>query len=178
MCVPDLNVLDQPISAGEVESWSGPGGAPAADFPAQSYFDVFVDVDMPPGAPAASPSQELSGPGALFNSVPLLVQNTNLTSFPPEVVYIHGMSTAVPIKFRTAGSSTDGTTTWLADEIFGLLRSPRWDFADFDSTIDNYAILPEVGSSITSVSKFFVQASNTIEIEDGSLTVNLFSCCK
>ena len=41
-----------------------------------------------------------------------MIQNTNLTSFPPTVVYIHGMSTAVPIMFSS------GT---FAGQIFGLL---------------------------------------------------------
>jgi hypothetical protein len=103
----------QPISAGEVESWSGASFNPVLDFPAQSFFDVFVDVDLPAGGgfPGAI------GPGCLYNSAPLLIQNTNLTSFPPEVVYIHGMSTAVPIMFRTA----DPGGAWNANDIFGLL---------------------------------------------------------
>ena len=93
------------ISAGEVESLSGPTGLPANDFPARSFFDVFVDVDIPAGG---------TFPGAtnLFNTLPLLVQNTNLASFPPTVVYMHGMSTAVPVKF---GSGP------FAGQIFGLL---------------------------------------------------------
>ena len=36
---------------GEVQSWSGAMGMPANDFPAQSFFDVFVDVDWRPGEP-------------------------------------------------------------------------------------------------------------------------------
>jgi len=93
------------ICAGEVESWSGAMGAATNDFPAQSFFDVFVDVDIPAGG---------SFPGAtnLINFKPLMVQNTNLTSFPPQVVYIHGMSTAVPI-YLTSGT--------YAGQIFGLL---------------------------------------------------------
>jgi len=106
------NATVQPISAvspGEVESWSGAAGAMTNDFPAQSFFDVFVDVDVPAGG---------TFPGAtnLFNSLPLLVQNTNLTSFPPQVVYIHGMSTAVPIKF-----SNNNLPYWTNGQIFGLL---------------------------------------------------------
>ena len=93
------------ICAGEVESWSGATGLAVNDFPAQSFFDVFVDVDIPAGG---------SFPGAtnMFNTMPLVVQNTNLTSFPPQVVYIHGMSTAVPIRI---GSGP------FAGQIFGLL---------------------------------------------------------
>ena len=102
------NATVQPVSSvspGEVESWSGALGLPANDFPAQSFFDVFVDVDIPAGG---------GFPGAtnLYNTMPLMVQNTNLTSFPPQVVYIHGMSTAVPIKFSS------GT---FSNQIFGIL---------------------------------------------------------
>ena len=106
-----INAPDQPVSAGEVESYSGAMGSPTNDFPAQSFFDVFVDVDLPAGGTNTIPF-----PGAtLYNSMPLIVQNTNLTSFPPQLVYIHGMSTAVPIKFRTGGS------LWSAGDTFGVL---------------------------------------------------------
>jgi hypothetical protein len=101
---------DQPISPGEVESWSGPAGLPPADFPAKSFFDVFVDVDLPAGGTAGFPG------ATLYNGLPLLVMNTNLTHFPPEVVYIHGMSTAVPIYFRTGNPPM-----WNAGDIFGIL---------------------------------------------------------
>jgi hypothetical protein len=103
------NATTRPISPGEVESYSGPSGLPANDFPAQSFFDVFVEVDIAGGG---------GFPGAtnLFNTLPLMVQNTNLTSFPPTVVYIHGMSTAVPIKF-----STSHPPLWNAGDTFGLL---------------------------------------------------------
>jgi hypothetical protein len=84
---------DQPISPGEVESLSGSVGLPANDFPAQSFFDVFVDVDIAAGGTGFPAS-------TLYNTAPLMVLNTNLTSFPPTVVYIHGMSTAVPVMFR------------------------------------------------------------------------------
>jgi hypothetical protein len=37
----------------------------------------------------------------LVNTEPLLVQSTNITSFPPHVVYFHGNSTAVSMFFNT-----------------------------------------------------------------------------
>jgi ribosomal protein L35AE/L33A len=100
------NATTQPNSVGEVQSWSGATGLPVNDFPAQSFFDVFVDVDLAAGGTGF--------PGAtnLYNTLPLMIQNTNLTSFPPQVVYIHGMSTAVPIKFSSGP---------YAGQIFGLL---------------------------------------------------------
>ena len=104
------NAVGRPISPGEVESWSGASGTAAQDFPAQSFFDMFVQVDIPGGG---------TFPGAtnLYNDLPLLVQNTNVTSFPPQVIYVHGMSTAVPIKFNNNNASPP----WTNGQIFGLL---------------------------------------------------------
>jgi hypothetical protein len=94
------------VSPGEVESQSGPGGAPAKDFPASSFFDIFVRVDVPACG---------TFPGAtLYNSSPLLVKNYKLTQFPPRVVYLHDASTVVPILFLTANPGR-----WNADDILG-----------------------------------------------------------
>jgi hypothetical protein len=56
------------ICAGEVESWSGATGAMTNDFPAQSFFDVYVDVDIPAGGTFPFP-----GAINLFNILPLMV---------------------------------------------------------------------------------------------------------
>ena len=81
----------RPLSAGEVESLSGNSGDPARDFPASSFFDVFVEVDVPAlgGFPAIQ----------LVNVDPLLVQSDSITAFPPTILYIHGNSSAVPLYF-------------------------------------------------------------------------------
>jgi hypothetical protein len=99
----------RPHSLGEVESLSGASGNPTLDFPAQSFFDVFVEVDLPP----------LSGfpGGTLFNTAPLLVINDNLLGFPPHVVYIHGQTAAVPVYFL----ADDPGNAWLAGDLFGWL---------------------------------------------------------
>ena len=52
-------------------------GKPNKDFSARSYFDVYVDVDLP-------------GLGTLYNKDPLLIENDLISGFPPTVVYIHG----------------------------------------------------------------------------------------
>jgi hypothetical protein len=83
----------RPISAGEVESLSGNSGDPSRDFPASSFFDVFVEVDVP--ALGGFPNIQL------VNVDPLLVQSESIISFPPTVVYIHGNSSAVPLYFYT-----------------------------------------------------------------------------
>jgi hypothetical protein len=94
------------ISPGEVESHSGPGGAAANDFPASSFFDVFVQVDVPAcgGFPATT----------LYNTLPLVVKNSNLTQFPPRVVYLHDTSSIVPILFLY-----DNLPAWHKDDILG-----------------------------------------------------------
>jgi len=73
---------------GEVESQScnsttTPG---CNDFPAQSFFDVFVDVSLP-------------GLGTFSNTAPLVVSSTLPTpgTLPPHVVYTHGQSSSVGI---------------------------------------------------------------------------------
>lgn len=81
----------RPLSAGEVESLSGNSGDPTLDFPATSFFDVFVEVDVP--ALGGFPNIQL------VNVDPLLVQSDSITSFPPTVLYIHGNSSAVPLYF-------------------------------------------------------------------------------
>src|SRR5262249_54734620 len=70
------------LSPGEVQSQSTSGVA-ANDFPANSFFDIFVDVNLPMLAGGID--------GLLNNGAnPLLVQNNGISAFPPKVVYIHG----------------------------------------------------------------------------------------
>ncbi len=82
----------RPLSAGEVESLSGNSGDPAQDFPANSFFNVFVQVNVP--GLAGFPQVEL------VNVDPLLVESDSIGSFPPKVLYIHGNSSAVPMYFN------------------------------------------------------------------------------
>lgn len=84
-------------SFGEVEALPG-----SADFPAESFFDMFIELDTP-----------FYGGTTLYNRHPLLVVNPNLTSLPPVVVYIHGETPAVPIFFKTGA---------FAGQLFGYLR--------------------------------------------------------
>ncbi len=83
----------RPLSAGEVESLSGNSGDRTQDFPANSFFNVFVQVEVP--SLGGFPKVEL------VNVDPLLVESTSITSFPPTVIYIHGNSSAVPLYFNT-----------------------------------------------------------------------------
>ncbi len=83
--------ISRRLSPGEVES--KPGDA-SSDFPALSYFNVFVEVDVP-------------GIGTLFNLDPLLVVNDSITAFPPSVVYLHGVTPAVAV-YRKSDSALFG----------------------------------------------------------------------
>jgi hypothetical protein len=97
------------ISPGEVESQSGPSNDPTKDFPASSYFDIFVQVDVPacglfPGA-------------TLYNLMPLVVKNNQVNQFPPKVVYLHDSSSIVPILFLN--NDTANPPRWQKDDILG-----------------------------------------------------------
>lgn len=97
------------ISPGEVESRSGPHGLPQNDFPASSFFDIFVQVDIPACG---------NFPGATFyNIMPLIVKNKNLLGFPPKVSYLHDASSIVPILFLN--SDTANPPRWQQDDILG-----------------------------------------------------------
>lgn len=68
-------------SLGEVQA-----NQSTVDFPATSFFDVFVDISLPGGL------------GTFSNSTPLLVENTDLMSLPPMVIYTHmGSLGSVPL---------------------------------------------------------------------------------
>jgi len=124
---PNLTGPPSRVSPGEVESQSGPNGAPANDFPASSFFDVFVQVDVPAcgGFPGAT----------LYNSSPLIVKNFNLTQFPPKVVYLHDASTVVPILFLNANPPQ-----WAADDILGyfVLAGHGIGFTNSQADLDEF----------------------------------------
>ena len=107
---------DRPPSPGEVESTNG-GPYPANDFPARSFFDVFVDITIPtPGGPAIAVNG-LNG-NAGDTSEPLVVENNGITSLPPTVVYTHGTSTSVPLYFE---NNSANTTLGIAGDLLGNL---------------------------------------------------------
>lgn len=112
----------RPTSPGEVQSLSGASGDPSQDFPAESFFDVFVEVDLPPLG--------LFPGGALYNMEPLLVINDSLANFPPHVVYIHGQTPAVPVLLLNDDPGGD----WLAGDLFGWL-SLAGHGMDFENTV-------------------------------------------
>jgi hypothetical protein len=103
-----------PRSLGIVQE-DGPPGLP--DFPARSFFDIFVEVNLP-SLPGTESSVAFPATGAvLTNGAPLIVTNLDLTSFPPEVIYIHGGNTnAVELFFKY-----DNPPYWAAGDLFGAI---------------------------------------------------------
>lgn len=95
-----------PNSIGEVVSNATGAniGQPASDFPAKSFFDIFVDVEVPGLG------------GSLTNSSPLYVENPAITSFPPVVIYTHGNSSAVPLELGAGNVFGEPAGT-----VFGLM---------------------------------------------------------
>ena len=90
----------------------------AGDFPAQSFFDVFVEVNLPQVPYTMSSSEFPAGGAVLYNdaSNPLLIENLSITNLPPEVTYVHGQSTAVPVRFKNGNPPY-----WAADDVLGYL---------------------------------------------------------
>lgn len=105
-----------PRSLGIVQE-NAPNGPPPPDFPARSFFDIFVEVNLPP-LPGTESSVAFPVTGAILtNSLPLIVTNLNLTSFPPQVIYIHGGNTnAVELRFKF-----NNPPYWSAGDLFGTL---------------------------------------------------------
>lgn len=121
----------QRISPGEVESQSGPSNDPTKDFPASSFFDIFVQVDIP--ACGSFPGRF---PGAtLYNLMPLVVKNNQVTQFPPKVVYLHDSSSIVPILFLNANPPL-----WNKDDILGyfVLVGHGVGFSNTQTDLDSF----------------------------------------
>lgn len=84
---------DAPRSIGEVESLPPPppqGGVGEGTFPAESFFNVFVEVDIDVGDNGTIDI-------TVFNKEPLLIESGDLDGFPPKVVYRHGNTNAVQV---------------------------------------------------------------------------------
>jgi hypothetical protein len=102
-----------PASVGQVTSTSGhsSGGTSSVDFPARSFFDVFVDIDIPlpptlgGGSAGLTNGTVYSGSTAISPpGMPLIIGNSGITTFPPVVIYTHGNSTAVPLFLETTNN--------------------------------------------------------------------------
>ncbi|MGD0390071.1 MAG: PEP-CTERM sorting domain-containing protein [Tepidisphaeraceae bacterium] len=96
-----------PASVGEVVSNATGSniGNPSYDFPARSFFDVFVDIEVP--NPIGPGNITMANP----SNSPLIVENNGITSLPPVVIYTHGNSSAVPLEI--VGGPYNGDTLGL-----------------------------------------------------------------
>jgi hypothetical protein len=91
---------------------------PGSDFPAQSFFDIFVEVTLPQ-VPGTVANYDFPTNGAvLYNdaSDPLFIENLSVSNLPPTATYIHGNTTAVPILFKYSNPPY-----WAAGDVLGYL---------------------------------------------------------
>jgi hypothetical protein len=99
-----------PASVGQVTSNSTTGG-----FPARSFFDVFVDIEIPlppslgGGTATLTNATVYGGSGGTVQQspatgMPLLITNTGITTFPPVVIYVHGGSSAQPVYLESTNN--------------------------------------------------------------------------
>jgi hypothetical protein len=122
-------------SIGMVQSTYHPGtGSPDSvhDFPtvggADSFFDIYVEVTLPPIPNSVSEFAFPVTGAILTNTLPLIITATDLSGFPPSVVYTHTGAPdnqfTVPLKFKdTSLKNIPGTTTpyYSAGDTFGTI---------------------------------------------------------
>ena len=121
-------------------------GPPPPDFPARSFFDIFVEVNLPP-IPGTESSVAFPAAGAILTNgpQPLIVTNLNLASFPPQVVYIHGGNTnAVEIRFKF-----DNPPYWKAGDLFGTLALAGHGTFTNDCTSEDALVAAALGTPTT-----------------------------
>lgn len=125
----------RPMSPGEVQADH------PSDFPAKSFFDVFVEVDIPDMTATWGLNM------LVINDIALMVEDDNLLSLPPRVVYIHKNSTAVPVRF--INSNATSTPPWVAGEVLGFLVLAGHgieyvveDSSEFMEIMDNVPLMP------------------------------------
>ena len=108
----------------------------AGDYPGASFFDIFVNAFLPsvtgtytdnafPGSAGNPPPPPWPvaypytfGIAQLTNGwdEPLVIEDTNVMTLPPHVVYIHGQTPAVPIHFKY-----NNLPYWNAGDLLGYI---------------------------------------------------------
>ncbi len=105
-----------------------PGNPDNTDFPADSFFDIYVEITLPP-VPGSVSADAFPAIGAvLTNTLPLIITATDLAGFPPSVVYTHTGAPdnqfAVALKFRDDGNfktGISGPRYYYAGDTFGYV---------------------------------------------------------
>jgi hypothetical protein len=118
-----MDAPTRPVSAGEVQAYST-----NADWPARSFFNVYVQVAIPTAG--ALPAVQL------VNVAPLLVLQPSVYYFPPRAFYIHGNTNAVPVYFNTdvTITTTNGSVTLPRGTLLGqlTLAGHGMSYSEFD----------------------------------------------
>jgi len=151
----------RPVSAGEVEA-----GSALSDFPARSFFNVFVVVDLPAGG--------LLPPIQLVNIDPLLVEQTNVFSFPPRIIYQHGNSTAVSMYFNTDVTIPDpigGTNIAVTRGTLFVQLTLAWHGAGFGQA-EVEAFQAEIENEMTNSMPINAAPIASVQVEDFSPDYN------
>ncbi|MCH8066637.1 MAG: hypothetical protein IIC90_12560, partial [Chloroflexi bacterium] len=147
----------RPISPGEVEAQGG-----GSDFPADSFFNVFVDVDIPPCGGFAG--------GTVFNTSPLLIVHTPITKLPPKVIYKHDNSSAVPVYLKPSGALFGWLV--LAGHGAGFDAATPSDVSLFNQAFDSWEEMPVIKPGTDgNLSGIFDR-----EFTNPSFTVTLYHC--
>lgn len=123
----------QARSLGEVESMNGDG------FPAESFFQMYVDVDVDMNNDGKVDMVLFNKPGEdqdVLGGDPLIIESQNLTSFPPKVIYSHtgrsGSKNAPKLYSRKsidpnncAENTQNGHVGWLRIATHGISFGPE-----------------------------------------------------
>lgn len=99
--------------------------SPSSDFPAKSFFNVYVEVSLPaiPGTESMHVFPTVNGNQVcrLINTAPLIVENDNLTSLPNgsnAVFYVHSSATPNADLYY----EDDNPGWWLKGQHFGTIQ--------------------------------------------------------
>jgi hypothetical protein len=119
-----------------------PNGPASPDFPARSFFDIFVEVNLP-ALPGTESSVAFPAGGAILtNGEPLIVTNLDMNAFPPTVIYIHGGNTnAVDLRFKY-----DNPPYWTAGQLFGTLVLAGHGVLPYDCSTEDALVAAVLGS--------------------------------
>jgi|GEM_PF-1228235 len=144
-----------PRSIGEVESLNVDG------FPAESFFDVFVEVDV---------DWDMNGSVdmTVININPLVIQNDELNNLPPTVVYIHGGGENAPAVYDRATGEMIGWIT-IAGHGIGLDCTDNDDLIMFTDHYDNMVEQVNVDPPATLATLIVTTPSNGAVTSNGAI---------
>jgi hypothetical protein len=145
----------RPISPGEIEA----GITPGIDFPAESFFDVYFELDL-----------DSCGAGfndaIVYNTEPLLLMNGHVEGHPLEGLWVHGNGAVIEVRFAT----DDPGGMWTTGDLLGYLVKCGVGIS-FDETPLSVALfdslmagLPEIPVVITAVEDMPRPQTNYLDV--------------